>query len=196
MRAWRDLFATGTMIAFAALAQDLPTHDGEAPALEIDPPLLIQARNSDGSFVLAGPAATPAPPQDIAKLEKDLARAKRNASGADHLYRIGAISKVDAEERGLRVIRLEAKLAEARLQFVKRDAEQTDEGEAKPEQETSVAQAEEAAAHAAAEKKQAEIEAAFRNLQRQQKLLALGSGHKSDVNRAEQKLAELQRAGE
>lgn len=196
MRAWREFLATATVASFAAIAQELPTHEGEAPALEIDPPLLIQARNADGSFVLAGPPATPAPPPDIAKLEKDLARAKRNASGADHLYRIGAISKVDAEERGLRVIRLEAKLADARLQLVKRDAEQADESDAKPDLETSVTQAEEAAAHAAAEKKQAEIEAAFRNLQRQQKLLALGSGHKSDVNRAEQKLAELQHAGE
>jgi outer membrane protein TolC len=48
------------------------------------------------------------------------------------------------------------------------------------------------AAHAAAaERERAELEAAKTNLQRQQKLLALGSGRKSDVARAEQKLAEL-----
>src|SRR3954451_12049543 len=148
MRAWRELLTASAMVCMAAIAQELPTHEGESPALEIDPPLLIQARNADGSFVLAGPAATPAPPEDIVKLEKDLARAKRNASGADRLYRIGAISKVDAEERALRVIRLEAKLADARLQLVKRDAEQSEDTEATPAQETNVAEAEEAAAHA------------------------------------------------
>jgi len=37
----------------------------------------------------------------------------------------------------------------------------------------------------------AEIEAAETNLRRQRKLLALGSARKSDVVRAEQKLAEL-----
>ena len=38
---------------------------------------------------------------------------------------------------------------------------------------------------------QAELNAAELNLRRQQKLLALGSGRKSEVARAEQKLAEL-----
>jgi hypothetical protein len=59
-------------------------------------------------------------------------------------------------------------------------------------QTNAVADAEAAARRAAEERHRAEIEQAFRNLQRQQKLLALGSGRKADVNRAEQKLAELQ----
>jgi multidrug resistance efflux pump len=57
----------------------------------------------------------------------------------------------------------------------------------------ALAQAEEAAARAAEERNRAELDAAQRNLQRQQKLLALGSGRKADVNRAQEKLAELQR---
>jgi hypothetical protein len=153
---------------------------------------LIAKRNADGSLVLAGPAATPAGDANIEKLERNLARAKRNAAGADRLFKAGIISKVEAEERGLRVVRLEATLAEVRLQVVKRAVEdQTADGE-----DATVSDAEEAAARAATERRTAEIEAAFRNLQRQQKLLALGSGRKADVSRAEQKLAELQRAGE
>jgi hypothetical protein len=180
-------------LSASLVAQELPTHQGEDAELPIDPPLLIQARNADGSFVLAGPAATPAPPADIEKLEKDLARAKRSASGADGLYKAGIISKVEAEDRGLRVVRLEEKLAAAKLQVAKQQAQEAEETEAQPAQ---VSEAEEAATRAAAERHRAEIEAALRNLQRQQKLLALGSGRKADVNRAEQKLAELQRAGE
>lgn len=181
-------------------AQDLPTKEGEQPLeppIGIEPPLLIESRNADGSLVLAGPAATPAPPADIAKLEKNLARAKRNASGADRLFKAGIISKVEAEERELRVVRLEASLAEARLQLARHQAEEKSEVEtAANEPDASIVDAEEAAKRAAEERRKAEIEAAFRNLQRQQKLLALGSGRKADVNRAEQKLAELQRAGE
>ena len=187
--------------AFTPLvSQELPTREGEQPLeppIDVEPPLLIQSRNADGSLVLTGPAAPPPVAADIEKLERNLARAKRNAAGADRLFKAGIISKVEAEERGLRVIRLEATLAEARLNAAKRLAE-SGEGEeaAKAESETAIADAEAAAARAAEERRKAEIDAAFRNLQRQQKLLALGSGRKADVSRAEQKLAELQRAGE
>ena len=195
------MLAMAASALWSTLAQELPTKDGEQPALEgpieVEPALLIQSRNADGSLVLAGPAATPAPPADIAKLEKNLARAKRNASGADRLFKAGIISKVEAEERELRVIRLEASLAEARLQLARHEAEESTELErAANEPDASVLDAEEAARRATEERRKAEIEAAFRNLERQQKLLALGSGRKADVSRAEQKLAELQRASD
>ena len=193
------LAIAATALSWTA-AQDLPSKEGEQPALEppieVEPALLIQSRNADGSLVLAGPAAAAAPPADIEKLEKNLARAKRNASGADRLFNAGIISKVEAEERELRVVRLEATLAEARLQFAKQQAEAEGAAAAPEEPDASVVGAEEAARRAAEQRRKAEIEAAFRNLQRQQKLLALGSGRKADVNRAEQKLAELQRASE
>ncbi len=48
-----------------------------------------------------------------------------------------------------------------------------------------------AAQAAAAAREKAEITAAEANLQRQRKLLELGIGRKSDVARAEQKLAEV-----
>ena len=57
--------------------------------------------------------------------------------------------------------------------------------------ETSLALAIEAAHAATAKREQAEMDAAEANVHRQEKLLALGSARKSDVARAEQKLADL-----
>ena len=109
------------------------------------------------------------------------------------MFRSGIIAKAEAEARVLKVVQLEAKLADARLATAKRKAGEESVAEA---DEAAVAQAAEAARRATEERKRAELEAALRNLQRQQKLLALGSGRKADVNRAEQKLAELRRAAQ
>jgi hypothetical protein len=200
MNAWRIWLASAAIVCSSTNAQDLPTHEGEEP-LEIEPPLLIQSRAADGSLVLSGAAAQAPLDGDLEKLERDLTRAKRNAAGADRQYKAGIISKVEAEERVLKVIRLEAKLAEARLHLVKQLAEGARSNETSFEtvansEDASVAEAAAVAERAAEERRRAELEAALRNLQRQQKLLALGSGRKADVNRAEQKLAELQRAHE
>ena len=191
----------------AAIAQELPTEElpkpGELPVahgemLEIEPPLLITTRGPDGS--LPDPRSSKPENVDIAKLEKDLGRATRNAAGAERLFKAGIISKVEMEERGLRVIRLQASLESARLEAAKRAAQEQKErgGEVAAADleasEQSVAEAEQAAARAAEERHRAELEAALRNLQRQQKLLALGSGRKADLNRAERKLAELQQS--
>ncbi|MBA3762764.1 MAG: hypothetical protein H0X04_05385, partial [Chthoniobacterales bacterium] len=118
----------------------------------------------------------------------------------ERLYRSGIIAKVDAEARTLKVVQLEAKLAEARLAEAKRKAGSgPNSANADLAIETTdlvVMQAAAIAQRAAEERKRAELEAALRNLQRQQKLLALGSGRKADVKRAEQKLAELQPSGQ
>jgi hypothetical protein len=57
--------------------------------------------------------------------------------------------------------------------------------------ETGLALAIEAAHNATAKREQAEMDAAEANVHRQEKLLALGSARKSDVERAVQKLADL-----
>jgi hypothetical protein len=166
----------------------LPAPDTSQP-MEIEPPMLIPMRAPDGTIpdVPGSPAAVTN--QDIAKLEKDLARAEKRAASADRLFKAGIIAKMDAEQRALKVVQLTATLAEARLEAAKARAE-----EMKPiDVESAVADAAEAAKRAAEERHRAEKEQALRNLLRQQKLLALGSGRKADVNRAEQKLAELQR---
>ncbi|MDQ2918320.1 MAG: hypothetical protein M3R10_00345 [Verrucomicrobiota bacterium] len=168
-----------------ATAKEEPVLPEQGEGLEIDPPLLIKSRDRDGLPELPATAQTP----DIAKLEKDLARGKRNAAGAEHQYKAGIISKVEAEARVLNVVRLEALLAQARWEAAKGKAEEEKSA-------TELADAEAAARHAADERRKAEIEFAMRNVQRQQKLLALGSGRKSDVNRAEEKLAKLQQPGD
>ena len=158
--------------------------------LEVEQPLLFQTRGPDGSPVI------PKTPEsvDLAKLESSLARAKKGAASGERLYRAGIISKVEAEERALKAVRLEAALAVAQLDETKRKAEE--QRGAKPNESdaaaTEVAAAEMLAQRATDERHRAELEMALRNLQRQQKLLALGSGRKADVNRAEKKLAELQ----
>lgn len=193
--AWLAITSTAVLLA---QEPELPVAGGTELPLEIEPPLLIQNRGPESPLPDASPSS-PATP-DIVKIEKDLARAKRNAGSADRMFRAGIIAKVEAEERLLKVVRLEAKLAEARLNEAKSKAEvQKAESVVQIEAQLragndQVAEAERLAQEAAKERQKAELEAAFRNLQRQQKLLALGSGRKADVNRAEQKLAELQRA--
>ena len=56
---------------------------------------------------------------------------------------------------------------------------------------TALAQLTEVAQATAAKRERAELEAAEANLRRQQKLLKLGIGQKSDITHAEEKLAEL-----
>ena len=166
----------------------LPEEDTSLP-LPIEPPMLIPMRAPDGSIPDLVDDAKKAPANaDIGKLEKDLSRAEKRAASADRFYKAGIIAKVDAEQRKLKVVQLTAALAEARLQAAKTEAEETKQ----PEAETVVADAEAAATQATEERHKAEIEQAFRDIQRQQKLLALGSGRKADLHRAEQKLAKLQ----
>ena len=182
------------MTTLCAVAQDdmlLPSHDGEEPG-EIEPPLLVPARARDGSIPDLPGITREASPPDVAKLEADLIRAQKRAAGADRMFRAGIIAKVDAEQRALKVVQLEAALAQARLDAAKANAEST--GDAATE--ALVADAEESARRAVEERQRAELEAAMRNLQRQQKLLALGSGRKADVNRAEARVAELQQPKE
>jgi hypothetical protein len=61
---------------------------------------------------------------------------------------------------------------------------------------TAVAQASAAAQTAEAKYHEAQLDAAELNLRRQRQLLKLGSAHKSDVARAEEKLAQLQQGDE
>jgi hypothetical protein len=189
-------FFFSAALVVTAFAQEDSTTDN-VDSFDIEPPLLIPNRGNQPP-----PDATaPVSPADVdlAQLEKNLERAKRNAAGADRLYGIGALSKVETEQRALRVVRLRSDLENARLARAKEDIVQKEKqvaaGEMAKEElaeaETLLAHAIEAAHAAAAERERVELEAAETNLQRQQKLLALGSARKSDVARAEQKLAEL-----
>jgi hypothetical protein len=190
-------FLFSAALVVAAVAQEDSTTD-DVDSFDIEPPLLIPNRG-DEPLPDGTTPASPAASADVSQLEKNLERAERNAAGAERLYRIGALSKVETEQRALRVVRLKSDLENARLARAKEDVvqkgKQVAAGEIAKEElaeaETLLAHAIDAAHAAAIERERAELEAAKTNLQRQQKLLALGSARKSDVARAEQKLAEL-----
>ncbi len=183
--------------AMAALAADEPPPDDSDVSFDVEPPLLIPNRSDEP--LPAKAAATPAQDVDLARLEKDFQRAKRNAAGVERFCKIGALSKVEAEQRALRAIRLESDLANVRLVQAKAELaaqeSQLAAGESTKDEleaaKATLAQLTEAAQIAAAKRERAELDAAEANVRRQEKLLALGSAHKSDVNRAQEKLAEL-----
>jgi hypothetical protein len=168
----------------------------EPDSFDIEPPLLIPNRD-DGKN--ANPTTSPAHDVDLAKLERELERAKRNTAGLDRLLKIGALSKVEVEQRRLRIVHLEFDLASARLiaakeKMLEKDTELSNGRVAKSEitpAENGLALAISAAHAASTKREQADIDAAEANVQRQEKLLALGSARKRDVERALQKLADL-----
>ncbi len=185
-------------IATVAFAQDESSKKDTDESFEVEPPLLIPNRSNEP---LPNPvaAAAPALDVDLGRLERDFERARRNAAGVERLCKIGALSKVETEQRILRLVRLESDLANAQLAQAKKEMLQKEKqlaaGEIGKEDladtESMLARAIEAAHAASAKRERAELEAAEANVHRQEKLLALGSARKSDVARAEQKLAEL-----
>jgi hypothetical protein len=175
---------------------DNKTNSPDPGSFDVEPPLLIPERD-DEKTAKAEPSSTG--DVDVAKLEKELERAKRNLAGLDRLLKIGALSKLEVEQRRLRVVHLEFDLANARLVAAKEQMLQKDKelnaGEiAKADvtpTENDLALAIEAAHTATTKREQADVDAAEANVHRQEKLLALGSARKKDVDRALQKLADL-----
>ena len=189
------------VLAFAvalSAEEELPKNPEEP--MEIEPPLLIQeAPNQNIVFTTPGTAEQkPAP--DVDQLTASVEKARKSAASGERMYKSGIIAKVDAENRALKVIRLEAELAQAKRELAKNNAveEQArlEAGEI-PESELQEAKSAELAASkeaelAIAKKDKAELDAAVLNLQRQKKLLAMGSGRKSEVSRAQEKVSALQ----
>ena len=178
--------------AMIALAADQSSNSEEPGEFDIEPPILKQ--NLSDELAEAG-----TPDGDVARCEKKLERAKRNAGGAERLWKIGVLAKVEVEQRALKMIRCEAELASARVAQAKEQIAAQESRAASGEvakQELDMAKAAltqliEAAQKAVAKRQSAELEFAEANLRRQQRLLKLGSAHKSDVANAEEKLAEL-----
>jgi hypothetical protein len=190
------LLVTVTATAIALAADELPRNESDEPeSFDIEPAPLIQNRRDEQLSATRSPGDL-----DVGQLEKQLDRAKKNASGAERLYKIGVLAKVEVEQRALKVVRLESDLAHAQLARAKAELaakeSQPGAGEITSKDEleaakAAVTQLTEGAQIAAAKRERAELEAAEANLRRQEKLLRLGSAHKSDVNRAQEKLAEL-----
>ncbi|PZR76332.1 MAG: hypothetical protein DLM73_03210 [Chthoniobacterales bacterium] len=182
----------------ALLAQeDLPKNPEEP--LEIEPPLLIQ-ETPNRNIVNTSPGAPGQKETDPERIQLALEKARKSAASGERMYKSGIIAKVEAENRALKVVRLEADLAAAKLDAAKQElaaqqtriaAGETPESEAEATKSALLIATREAES-AAAKKERAELDAAMLNLQRQKKLLAMGSGRKSEVNRAEEKLSALQ----
>lgn len=178
--------------AMIALAADEASNSVEPGEFDIEPPILKQNLSDE-----LAEAATP--DGDIARCEKKLERAKRNAAGAERLWKIGVLAKVEVEQRALKAIKCEAELASARVAQAKETVAEQESRVASGEatkQELEVAKKAlteliEAEQKAVAKRESAELEFAEANLRRQQRLLKLGSAHRSDVTNAEEKLAEL-----
>ncbi len=178
--------------AMIALAADQSSNSAEPGEFDIEPPILKQNLSDE-----LAEAATP--DGDVARCEKKLERAKRNAAGAERLWKIGVLAKVEVEQRALKVVKCEAEVASARVVQAKGTVGEQESRVASGEctkQELEVAKAAlaqliEAEQKAVAKRESAEVESAEANLRRQQRLLKLGSAHRSDVTNAEEKLAEL-----
>src|SRR6476646_7636980 len=116
------LIALPFVIAFAAMlpAQEELPKNPEEP-MDIEPPLLIQETpNRDIVYnTPAGPGEKPRP--DPEKIAASLEKARKSAASGERLYKSGVIAKVDAENRALKVIRLEADLAEAKLELARQN---------------------------------------------------------------------------
>src|SRR5204862_4983602 len=102
---------TFVLVAATLFAQD-PTKDPDS--FDIEPPLLIPNRGDEPVRDLNATRSN-AQNVDLAKLEKEFERAKRNLAGLDRLLKIGALSKLEVEQRRLRVVHLEFQLANAHL---------------------------------------------------------------------------------
>ena len=176
-----------TMAVWAA-DQSADNKSEEPESFDVEPPILKQNLSDE-----------PLPNSDMARLEKQLERARQNAAGAERLYKIGVLAKMEVEQRSLKVVRCESDLANARVARAKEELAEKESQFATGEitrdelesMKTALAQLTEAAQVATAKRERAELEAAEANLRRQQKLLKLGIAGKSDVDRAEEKLAEL-----
>src|SRR3954466_8565786 len=190
--------AFGLMFAATLSAQEELPKDPNEP-MDIEPPLLIQEAPNRNVVYTRPDAAQPVqgdPEQIAIALEK----ARRSAASGERLYKSGVIAKVEAENRALKVVRLEADLAAAQFEAAKQalavEEARLESGEITDEQlagtQRAVTAASREAEAAVAKKKQAELDAAQTNLRRQQKLLAMGSGRKAEVNRAQEKVAALQ----
>jgi hypothetical protein len=195
------LFVAMTIIASASAQENSSKDDPDPDSFEVEPPLLIPNRDEEP---LSATAKTAEPDVAVVHLEKKLERAKRNAAGAERLYRIGVLARIEVEQRKLRVVRLESDLANARLALAKAKlatlgSQATAGANSQKDLEAATAaltQAVETARAAKAKLDLTELDAAKANVRRQKKLLALGSGRKSDVARAEQKVAELKQSSQ
>ena len=192
-------FAIVSLSLSSLLAQEVPKSDDES--VDIEPPLLVKPWEQERAPDDSGEGAVSLEPP---KLAQRLEEAKKSAAATPRLVKRGVLSKFEAEQRALRVVKLESELAKAQMisaqeQLTSLKARFLAGQVSQPEVDaatTAVTQASAAAQTAETKYHKARLDAAELNLRRQRQLLKLGSAHKSDVARAEEKLAQLQHGDE
>ena len=108
--------------AIIALAADQSKNSDEPGEFDVEPPILKQ--NLSDELAEAG-----TPDGDVARCEKKLEHAKQIAAGAERLWKIGVLARVEVEQRALKVIKCETELANARVAQAKENvAEQESPG--------------------------------------------------------------------
>jgi len=189
-----------TLALASANAQDLPKKSGPA---DFDPePKLMLNDLPDVPIpgdLFPNTALANQPPVDVARLEASLERAKKNAAWREKLCKQGVLSKLEAEQGQMAVVRLTKDLENARLNALKHEADerhkQLDPDEASrkvlEEIELRLAAATSSAQDALVKWQQAQRTAAEIRVWRERKLLSLGAGTKSAVKRAEAALQSL-----
>lgn len=133
-----------------------------------------------------------APPRDLAQAERDAERAREKEQRWKTLQRRGVVSQAEAERASRQAAEAIFKLAQARVTYWQQQVEMLRGKVAKGENardllvtaEGSLGNAERLAADAQTVFHQRSFEIAAANLERQQRLLALGIGSKAEVQRA------------
>src|SRR5207245_7931949 len=156
---------TGFALAIAAWGADqsAANKSDEPDSFDVEPPILKQNLSDE-----------PLPNGDLARLEKQLERAKQNGAGAERLYKIGVLAKMEVEQRLLKVVRCESDLADARVARAKEELAEKESQLATGEitrdelesMKTALAQLTEAEQAATAKRERAELESAEANLLR------------------------------
>src|SRR5947207_13875917 len=108
------------VLAAALPAQENLPKDPEQP-MDIEPPLLIQETPNQNVVYTRPDGSEQKPAPNIDQLTASLEKARKSAVSGERLYKGGIIAKVDAENRALKVIRLEAELAQAKRESPKQN---------------------------------------------------------------------------
>ena len=145
------------------------------------------------------PDAGEMPPVDLSRAEKNLERAKRKEQRWQKLQRSGVVSKVEAEVASQQVSAASLKLARARVAHWRRQIATLREhpqkdgtaAELLTTAEASLRTAEMLTADVEVLHRTKSLEFAQRNVERQQRLLALGIGSRRALDRATEALGKL-----
>src|ERR1700750_2050527 len=103
-------FAIVGLSLSSLLAQEVPKSDDES--FDIEPPLLVKPWEAQSALE---DSSEEAGQLDAAKLAQRLEGAKKSVAATARLVKSGVLSKVEAEQRALRVVRLESELAKAQM---------------------------------------------------------------------------------